>query len=271
MFMPTERKAILFEKIQGMDQKFPKTAKLFRMILTDEAPNFRIKLFNCVSHGDARAAYEIVKSAKASGIELKLSEVDFHTMLCAHLERKAAKEASDVVIVAFEAGIRSDEFYNDVIDRLRRSDPEIAKSLICELIGKFTGQLGQVAPEPPLSDEKLEKLSDEKLVADALARESGTPLASYIPSAPFKNGILNSKKGQNLEKIITEDYARKHCVLPLFVENKVLAVAMANIENMEVDRIKLETGMDVQPFVAALSQILKAIDDFYCNKEKDVL
>jgi hypothetical protein len=86
-----------------------------------------------------------------------------------------------------------------------------------------------------------------------------------IPYASFENKILKMEKGQELEKLVPAAYAREHCVLPLFLDDTVLAMAMANPEDVVLlDNLKLSTGgLDIQPFVACRSQILKAIDKFY--------
>jgi type IV pilus assembly protein PilB len=53
-------------------------------------------------------------------------------------------------------------------------------------------------------------------------------------------------------------------VVPLFLDEKVLAVAMADPDNLlTLDNLKLMTGLEIQPFVATKTQILKVIDEFY--------
>ncbi len=105
---------------------------------------------------------------------------------------------------------------------------------------------------------KLGFATDDGL-ARAISKQRGIPYASR------ENKILRVEKGQNLEKIISEAYAREHCVLPLFLDESVLAVAMPNPDDMMLlDNLKLLTsGLEIQPFVASRAQILKAIDDFY--------
>ncbi|MBI5240841.1 MAG: Flp pilus assembly complex ATPase component TadA [Elusimicrobia bacterium] len=107
---------------------------------------------------------------------------------------------------------------------------------------------------------KLGFLTDEA-IAVAISKQLGVPYASR------ENKILKVEKGQNLERIISEAYARDHCVLPLFLDESVLAVAMTNPEDMMlVDNLKLLTsGLEIQPFVSTRAQILKAIDEFYTS------
>ncbi len=99
--------------------------------------------------------------------------------------------------------------------------------------------------------------TDEK-IAMGLSKQLGVPYAS------MENKILNPEKGEGLEKLIPEKFAREHQVVPLFVENSVLAAAMSDpADILLIDNIKLVTGMDVQPFIATKAQILKVIDAFY--------
>ncbi|MDD5656530.1 MAG: ATPase, T2SS/T4P/T4SS family [Elusimicrobia bacterium] len=98
-------------------------------------------------------------------------------------------------------------------------------------------------------------------IAIAISKQLGIPYASR------ENKVLKVERGQNLEKVINEAYAREHCVLPLFLDETVLAVAMTNPEDMVlVDNLRLLTGgLEIQPFVASRAQILKAIDEFYVS------
>jgi len=113
---------------------------------------------------------------------------------------------------------------------------------------------------PCLLGEAVVKLnfSSEEKVAMGLSKQLGIPYASR------ENQILSPEKGQKLEKILPENFAREHIVIPLFVENDVLAAAMTDPANiLLIDNIKLVTGMEVQPFIATKAQILKVIDSFY--------
>jgi type IV pilus assembly protein PilB len=114
--------------------------------------------------------------------------------------------------------------------------------------------------QPCLIGEALVKLhyATEEQVAQALAKQLGIPFASR------ENQILNPEKGQGLDKAIPEKFARDNAVIPLFIENNVLAAAMTDPTNiMMLDNIKLVSGMDIQPFISTKAQILKVIDSFY--------
>lgn len=111
-----------------------------------------------------------------------------------------------------------------------------------------------------LIGESLVKLhyASEEQVSMALGKQLGIPYASK------ENQILNPEKSQGLEKIIPEKFARDNAVIPLFIENNVLAVAMTDPTNiMMMDNIKLVCGMEIQPFISTRAQILKVIDAFF--------
>ena len=104
---------------------------------------------------------------------------------------------------------------------------------------------------------KLHYASEEQ-VAQALARQLGVTYASR------ENQILNPERGQGLEKLIPEKFAREHAVSPLFVGENVLAVALTDpTDILMLDSIKIVCGMEIQPFISTKAQILKVIDSFY--------
>ncbi|MEK9144652.1 MAG: hypothetical protein AAB339_03470, partial [Elusimicrobiota bacterium] len=101
-------------------------------------------------------------------------------------------------------------------------------------------------------------LATEDTLAMAVSKMIGVPFASK------ENKILVPEKGQGLQNVIEERFARENALLPLFLDETVLAVALAEPENVLVlDNLKLMTGFDIQPFISTKSQIMKAIDDFY--------
>ena len=79
-----------------------------------------------------------------------------------------------------------------------------------------------------LIGEALIKLhyATEEQVAMALGKQLGIPYASK------ENQILNPEKGQGLEKMIPEKFARDNAVIPLFVENNTLAAALTDPTNI---------------------------------------
>jgi type IV pilus assembly protein PilB len=98
----------------------------------------------------------------------------------------------------------------------------------------------------------------EEAIAIAVSKLLGIPYASR------ENKILKPERDQGLEKVIDERFARENVLLPLFLDEGVLAIALAEPDNMLVmDNLKLMTGFEPQPFIATKAQIMKAIDEFY--------
>ena len=101
----------------------------------------------------------------------------------------------------------------------------------------------------------------EEQVTAALSKHFAVPYASR------ENGILVPEKEQNLQEIIPEKFARENMVIPLFVEDDELAVAVLDPTNVFLlENIKMMSGKQVQPFLASKSQMLNVLDAFYSNK-----
>jgi type IV pilus assembly protein PilB len=121
---------------------------------------------------------------------------------------------------------------------------------------------------PCLIGEALVKLhyASEEQVAIALSKQLGTPYASR------ENKILNPEKSQGLDKIVSEKFARDNAVIPLFIEDNILAVAMTDPTNiLLLDNIKMVAGMEITPFISTRAQILKVIDVFYGGQAGDLI
>jgi type IV pilus assembly protein PilB len=104
--------------------------------------------------------------------------------------------------------------------------------------------------------------ASEEAVTMAISQEIAVPYASV------ENKILIPEKGQGLEKLIGEKFARNNYLIPLFIEDDSLAVAMADPTNVIIlDNLKVMTNMEIQPFIGTKSQILKVIDAFYQSKD----
>ena len=88
-----------------------------------------------------------------------------------------------------------------------------------------------------------------------------------IPYASKENGILVPEREQNLQDIINEKFARENMVVPLFIEDDSLAIALLDPTNLFlIENIKMMSGKQIQPFITTKSQLLGVIDSFYSNK-----
>ncbi|MBO5911237.1 MAG: Flp pilus assembly complex ATPase component TadA, partial [Elusimicrobiaceae bacterium] len=101
----------------------------------------------------------------------------------------------------------------------------------------------------------------EEQVTIALSKHFSVPYASR------ENGILVPEREQNLQDIIPEKFARENMVVPLFMEDDSLAIALLDPTNLFlIENIKMMSGKQVQPFITTKSQLLGVIDSFYSNK-----
>ena len=88
-----------------------------------------------------------------------------------------------------------------------------------------------------------------------------------IPYASKENGILVPEREQNLQEIVPEKFARENMVIPLFMEDDSLAVALLDPTNLFViENLKMMSGKQIQPFITSKSQLLSVMDSFYSNK-----
>ncbi|MBI3547443.1 MAG: Flp pilus assembly complex ATPase component TadA [Elusimicrobia bacterium] len=100
--------------------------------------------------------------------------------------------------------------------------------------------------------------ANEEAIALGIARQLGIPYASR------ENKVLRVDKTQKLDGIINERFARDNMILPLFIDERVLTVAMADPDNvLVIENLQLMTGYDISPAISTRAQILKAIDEFY--------
>jgi type IV pilus assembly protein PilB len=88
----------------------------------------------------------------------------------------------------------------------------------------------------------------------ALASQSG------ITAFDISNYIINPE----VVRILTEDLARKYKVMPIFVINNNLTVAMSNPSNVFIiDELQKATKLNVEPVYAEELDIRKAQDQYY--------
>ncbi|MFH1725064.1 MAG: hypothetical protein ABII00_10645 [Elusimicrobiota bacterium] len=99
---------------------------------------------------------------------------------------------------------------------------------------------------------------NEESSASALSKQLGIPYASA------QNQVLKAEENQNLRDIVPAQFAREHEVFPLFRDGNTLAIAMVSPQDARlINELKRISGLDVEPFVAPRSQLLRAVDKFY--------
>ncbi|MBW7957491.1 MAG: Flp pilus assembly complex ATPase component TadA [Deltaproteobacteria bacterium] len=86
---------------------------------------------------------------------------------------------------------------------------------------------------------------------------------SYQVGIPFMDMASTTVDPESL-KLVSEKLARKYLLVPLYHDKKVLRIAMADPLNLNaIDDLRFSTGMEIQPFIATLSDINAAISRYY--------
>ncbi|MDD2688764.1 MAG: ATPase, T2SS/T4P/T4SS family [Candidatus Omnitrophica bacterium] len=104
---------------------------------------------------------------------------------------------------------------------------------------------------------KLGMVKEEQMVA-VLSKQLNIPYFS------LGTGMLKPIVGQELEKLITQDFALRNSLLPLSRTLQSLTVAMSDpLDFILIDNLKKLTGCDINPVIATKSDITKSIEEFY--------
>ncbi|MFC1630942.1 GspE/PulE family protein [Candidatus Omnitrophota bacterium] len=91
-----------------------------------------------------------------------------------------------------------------------------------------------------------------------------------IPYASLAKGLLEPDPNQGLDQLVPETFARAHCLIPLSRNLDSLTVALADpLDMIMMDNLKKMTGCEINPIVSSESDIIKAVDQFY--GERDLL
>ncbi len=99
-----------------------------------------------------------------------------------------------------------------------------------------------------------EKIVDEQQIVEVLEFQL------RIPRIDFDKITINS----DTSKLISENLARKHILIPVHREGDTLTVAMADpLDLFAIDDVKVSTALDVKPAIARKSSILTAIERYY--------
>ena len=112
------------------------------------------------------------------------------------------------------------------------------------------GRLGEILV-------RLGAIKEDQLVA-VLGKQLGIPYFS------LGTGMLRPAVDQDLEHLISQDFALKNMVLPLSRTLRSLTVAMADpLDLILIDNLKKLTGCEINPVIATKSDIVKSIEQFY--------
>ncbi|MEE9613631.1 MAG: ATPase, T2SS/T4P/T4SS family [Thermodesulfobacteriota bacterium] len=95
-------------------------------------------------------------------------------------------------------------------------------------------------------------------IAQALAYQLGVPFIA----------LSNATVDPEAVRLIGEDLAKKHLLIPLYTDGKELVVAMADPLNLHaIDDLRFVTGYTIKPSIAASSDIIETIGTHYDTEE----
>ena len=128
------------------------------------------------------------------------------------------------------------------------SEEQLVKAL--EVQRGTTRRIGEVLVELGLTTE-LD-------IASSLSRQLGIPYASA------SSGLLSPKKGEGLERLVSEEFARQHLVLPLSRTMNSLTIACVNPHDLiTMDNLSRLSHCEINPVVTTKGDLEQAIDRFY--------
>ena len=137
----------------------------------------------------------------------------------------------------------------------------LTESQLAEAINlqkKERGRLGEILI-------KMGILTEEDIVA-AL----GTQLK--IPVSTHENNLLKPANDQNLDKLVSHDFAKTNLVLPLSKKNNVLTCAVSDpVDLLMTDNLKMITGCEINMVIATRTDLIAAIQNFYTIARSRVL
>jgi len=148
---------------------------------------------------------------------------------------------------------------------------------------KSKDKLGQILlKEKIINEEQLEKalavqkkegtklgdtlinlgLVSEKDIVVVVAKQLSIPYASY------SKGLLKPAEGQELSKLVPEEYARRHILLPISKHLNSLTIAFVDpLDLIAIDNLKHMSGCEINPIIATKSDIERAINEFYGRED----
>jgi len=115
---------------------------------------------------------------------------------------------------------------------------------------KERGRLGEILI-------KMGVLNEEDIIC-AL----GTQLK--IPYSTRERNLLKPELDQNLEKLVSHDFAKTNLVLPLSKKGSVLTCAISDpLDLLMIDNLKMVTGYEINLVIATRKDLMAAIQNFF--------
>jgi type IV pilus assembly protein PilB len=125
---------------------------------------------------------------------------------------------------------------------------------VIKIQAKEGGRLGEILL-------KMGVATEEDLVV-ALGKQLNLPYVS------MGAGLIKPAADQNLDLIVSKEFAIKNLVLPLSKTMNSITCAITDpLDVILVDNLRKMTNCEINPVIATKTEILKAIDDFYGKRD----
>ena len=125
-------------------------------------------------------------------------------------------------------------------------------------------QLAEVLKEQKLTGQKLGDILIEKGLVTQEELNGALAVQREVPTLDLSEYLIDS----SVVKLIPEDIARAHKLMPVFLENNILTVAMANpFDVFVVDELQRRTGYVIQPALVNEMDIRRAHQQYYGASE----
>ena len=108
---------------------------------------------------------------------------------------------------------------------------------------------------------KMGFISEESL-ALALSKKLNVPYLSIQP------GTIKIAKDMGFQKLVPEDFARQHNILPYNKTSDKIQVALSDpLDVMAIDNLRMMTRLEIATSIATLSDIKRGIDELYGKED----
>ncbi|SFH47587.1 type II secretion system protein E (GspE) [Tindallia magadiensis] len=135
-------------------------------------------------------------------------------------------------------------------------------------LGDLLVEVGVISEDQLLQALKKQKDTNKK-IGEILVDEGMITNKQIVEVLEFQLGIphMDLEKAYispEVPRLLPEKLARRHTLIPIKKVGNVLTVAMADPLNIfAIDDVKLATGLDVEPVISTISEIMNTISLFY--------
>ncbi|SDY88267.1 GspE/PulE family protein [Tindallia californiensis] len=135
-------------------------------------------------------------------------------------------------------------------------------------LGDLLVEVGVISEDQLLQALKKQKDTNKK-IGEILVDEGMITNKQIVEVLEFQLGIphMDLEKAYispEVPRLLPEKLARRHTLIPIKRVGNVLTVAMADPLNIfAIDDVKLATGLDVEPVISTISEIMNTISLFY--------